>query len=388
MLKPRLRQQLAELTAIPSISCTRTEQDMSNLPVINTLATWFEAAGFACEIMPVAKGKANLIAVRAGSDPTATGGLILSGHTDTVPCDPQLWHSDPFKLIEKGNKLYGLGIADMKGFFALILEAASSFARTPFKSPLIVVATCDEETSMAGAKALMAAGKTKGRFCLIGEPTSMKPIRMHKGVMLERVVITGQAGHSSDPSLGHNAIDAMYDVLTRLRQFRDQLKKISNPNFPVPNPTMNFGCIHGGDNPNRICGLCELQFDIRTVPGMKQEALRQEIRELLADIGQKHGVQLVYESASDGSPSAETPADSPFVQKMRALTGEVAGSVSFGTEAPYFCQQGIDTIILGPGNIEQAHQPDEYLDANNISPMILLLNQLIHYYCVQGHARF
>lgn len=388
MLKPRLRQQLAELTALPSISCTMPEQDMSNLPVITTLANWFEAAGFSCEVMPVGPGKANLIAVRAGTDPYATGGLILSGHTDTVPCDPQLWSNDPFKLVEKGNKLYGLGIADMKGFFALILDAVSSFASTPFKAPLIVVATCDEETSMAGAKAMMAAGKTKGRFCLIGEPTSMKPIRMHKGVMLEKVQIIGKAGHSSDPSLGRNAIDAMYEVIGRLRDYRDQLKKIYNPSFPVPYPTMNFGCIHGGDNPNRICGLCELQFDIRTLPNMKQEALRQEIRELLADIGQKYGVQMLYDSASEGTPAAETPANSPFVQKMQALTGEVAGSVAFGTEAPYFCQQGIDTIVLGPGNIEQAHQPDEYLDATNISPMILLLNQLIHYYCVQGHARF
>jgi acetylornithine deacetylase len=388
MLKPRLRQQLAELTAIPSITCTMPEQDMSNLPVIHLLANWFENAGFRCEIMPVAEGKANLIAVRQGTDPNATGGLILSGHSDTVPCDPQLWDQDPFQLIEKNNKLYGLGIADMKGFFALILEAVAGFAKTPFRAPLIVIATCDEETSMAGAKAIMQAGKGQGRFALIGEPTSMKPIRMHKGVMLERVQITGQAGHSSDPSLGRNAIDAMYEVITRLRQFRDKIQKISNPYFPVPNATMNFGCIHGGDNPNRICGLCELQFDIRTLPNMKQEALRQEIRELLSGIEQQYGVQMLYEPASDGAPSAETAADSPFVQKVQALTGEVAGAVSFGTEAPYFTAQGIDTVILGPGHIEQAHQPNEYLEEKNISPMLLLLTQLIHYYCVQGNAQF
>ena len=388
MLKPRLRQQLAELTAIPSVACTMVEQDMPNLPVIHVLANWFESAGFACEIMPVAEGKANLIAVRAGTDPEASGGLVLAGHSDTVPFDEALWHSDPFKMMERDGKLHGLGMADMKGFFALILEAVNAYAKTPFKAPLIVVATCDEETSMAGARALMEHAKAKGRFSLIGEPTSMKPARLHKGVMLERVVIHGQSGHSSDPELGRNAIDAMQEVITRLQQFRNNLKKIQQPLFPVPYPTLNLGCIHGGDNPNRICGLCELQFDVRPLPGMSLEHIRQDIRQALSGIEQQFGVSMLYEPAVAGSEPAETPADSPFVQKIEALTGEVAGAVSFGTEAPFFNRQGMDTVILGPGNIEQAHQPNEYLEIKNLSPMVLLLNQLIHYYCVQGNARF
>lgn len=388
MLKPRLRQQLAELNAVPSVACTMPEQDMSNLPVIHLLANWFESAGFACEIMPVAEGKANLIAVRAGTDPEASGGLVLAGHSDTVPFDEALWQSDPFKMTERDGKLYGLGMADMKGFFALILEAVTAYAKTPFKAPLIVVATCDEETSMAGARALMQHSKTKGRFTLIGEPTSMKPARLHKGVMLERVVITGQSGHSSDPELGRNAIDAMQEVITRLQQFRKNLKKIQQPLFPVPYPTLNLGCIHGGDNPNRICGLCELQFDVRPLPGMSLEHIRQDIRHALSGIEQQFGVSMLYEPAVAGSDAAETPADSPFVQKIEALTGEVAGAVSFGTEAPYFNGQGMHSVILGPGNIEQAHQPNEYLEIKNLSPMVLLLNQLIHYYCVQGNARF
>jgi acetylornithine deacetylase len=389
MLRPRLRQQLAELTALPSITCTNLEQDMSNLPVIERLAEWFEHAGFACTIMPVSTGKANLIAVRAGTDPTAGGGLVLAGHSDTVPCDPELWRSDPFEMVERDGKLYGLGMADMKGFFALILEAVALFAKTPFRAPLIVIATCDEETSMAGAKALVdAAHPIGGRFALIGEPTNMKPARLHKGVMLERILITGQAGHSSDPALGSNAIDAMHEVTGRLMTFREQLKQIQQPLFPVPYPTLNLGCIHGGDNPNRICGLCELQFDLRPLPGMDMEMLRDDIRGLMADIGQRFGVKLLYEPATEGSPSAETPANSIFVQKVEALTGQTAGAVSFGTEAPYFRKMGMDTVILGPGNIQQAHQPDEYLAISTLSPMILWLNQLIHYYCVQGHARF
>jgi acetylornithine deacetylase len=121
---------------------------------------------------------------------------------------------------------------------------------------------------------------------------------------------------------------------------------------------------------------------------MDMDALRQDIHGLMADIGQRFGVKLLYEPATEGSPSAETPADSIFVQKVEALTGQTAGAVAFGTEAPYFRKMGMDTVILGPGNIEQAHQPDEYLAISTLSPMILWLNQLIHHYCVQGHARF
>lgn len=387
MLSPHLRQQLADLVAIPSVTCTIQAQDMSNLPVIARLAEWFEAAGFACEIVPVAIGKANLIAVRAASDPDAKGGLVFAGHTDTVPCDSQLWQTDPFQMIEQDGKLYGLGIADMKSFFALSLEAAKVFSKIPFKAPLIIVATCDEETSMAGAKALLQHATAKGRFVVIGEPTSLKPARLHKGVMLERVLITGQSGHSSDPERGQNAIEAMHEVISRLLRFKKQLKSIQNPLFPVPHPTLNLGCIHGGDNPNRICGLCELQFDLRPLPGMQMLDLRQKITDLLADIGQQFGVDMLYEPATEGSPAAETPADSIFIQKVEQLTQQTAGAVSFGTEAPYYRQMGMDAVILGPGNIEQAHQPNEYLELKNIPPMLQWLTQLIDYYCVQGHAR-
>jgi acetylornithine deacetylase len=180
----------------------------------------------------------------------------------------------------------------------------------------------------------------------------------------------------------------MHEVITRLMRFREQLKQIRQPLFPVPYPTLNLGCIHGGDNPNRICGLCELQFDLRPLPHMDMQALRQDIHGLLADIGPQFGVEVLYEPATKGSPSAETPADSVFVQYVEALTGQTAGAVAFGTEAPYFRQLGMDTIILGAGHIEQAHQPDEYLDLTQIAPMVHWLTQLIHHYCVQGHARF
>jgi len=389
-LDAETRRMLAELIAIPSVTCTNPKQDQSNLPVIELLANWFGDHGFSCEIMPVAQGKANLIAVLNPGGGDLSGGLVLAGHTDTVPYDEALWQSNPFTLTEADDKLYGLGTADMKGFFALILQAVRLMGNPAFKAPLIVIATSDEETSMAGAKALVQAAKdsghTRGRFAVIGEPTNLKPGRLHKGVMLERIVITGHSGHSSDPALGRNALEAMNEVMTRLLAYRDRLKVIQQPVFAVPYPTLNLGCIHGGDNPNRICGLCELQFDVRTLPGMKMQDIRDEIRGLIKDIAPKFGVEVLYEPASPGAPSAETPAESPFVQYIEKLTGETAGALAFGTEAPYFRQMGLDAVILGPGRIEQAHQPDEYIPMENIAPMVGYLMQLIQYYCVLGES--
>ena len=376
-------QQLTQLVALPSVSCTDPALDQGNLPVVNLLAEWLEAAGFQCEIMPIAPGKANLIATLGHGE----GGLVLAGHTDTVPCDRQLWKSDPFTVTERFGKLYGLGIADMKGFFPAAINAARAYSKTPLKAPLIIIATCDEESSMAGAKALVAAGHPRGRFAVIGEPTSLKPVRLHKGVMMERVRITGRSGHSSDPTLGHNALDAMTGVMQRLMAFRAELaQQYRNPAFSIPSPTLNLGCIHGGDNPNRICGQCEMQFDLRPLPGMDSDDLRQRIRERIRDIPAQFGVTVLYEPIFEGTPAAETPADSPLVQMVEKLTHSTAGAVAFGTEAPYFRQLGMDTVILGAGSIETAHQPDEYLDIKNISPLLLWLKQLIHHYCVQGHA--
>ena len=191
MTDKKFLQQLAQLVALPSVSCTDPHIDQGNLAVIELLANWLEAMGFSCEIMPVGVNKANLIATLG----KGSGGLVLAGHTDTVPCDAQLWKSDPFTVTERQGKLYGLGIADMKGFFPAVLNAAQAFAKTPLRAPLIILATCDEESSMAGAKALVAAQKPKGRFAVIGEPTSLKPISLHKGVMMERVKIIGNSGH-------------------------------------------------------------------------------------------------------------------------------------------------------------------------------------------------
>jgi len=373
---------LKELIASPSVSSTTAAWDQSNLDVINRLQRWLSDLGFECEVMIVpGEGgrKANLIAT-LGQGP---GGLVLSGHTDTVPCDPELWQSDPFTLTERNNRLYGLGTCDMKGFFALAIEAARSFDATEFKQPLIILATADEESSMSGARALVEAGRPLARAAIIGEPTSLRPIRMHKGMMMEAVRIEGRSGHSSDPSLGHNALDAMHGVLSELIGLRRELAQTyQNSDFSVSVPTLNLGCIHGGDNPNRICGRCELEFDLRPLPGMSLDGLRNMISERLHPIGAKFGVKLKTVSLFPGIPPFETARDSELVQLVEKLTGHSAQSVAFGTEAPFLQALGMDTIVMGPGSIDQAHQPDEFLALDQIQPTIELLKTLIGRYCL------
>ena len=379
MSLPSLQDQLAALIATPSVSCTQPHWDQSNRAVIDLLAGWLAELGFACEIQEVAPGKANLLAT-FGSGP---GGLVLAGHSDTVPFDAALWHSDPLRLTAQGDRWVGLGVCDMKGFFPLVIEALRELLDQPFRQPLLVLATCDEESSMAGARALAAAGRPLGRAAVIGEPTGLKPIRLHKGVMMERIDILGQSGHSSDPSLGHSALEAMQDVMGELRLLRAQWQReFNNPQFGVPQPTLNFGCIHGGDNPNRICGQCALEFDLRPLPGMDPEQLRAAIRGKLQPLAERHQVRIDYAPLFANVPPFEQSADSELVRVAEKLTGHAAQAVAFGTEAPYLQQLGCETIVLGPGDIACAHQPGEFLELARIEPTVRLLRQLIQHYCL------
>lgn len=378
---PKLITMLERIIALPSVSSTDPQIDSSNKAVIDELAGWLKPMGFEVEIMALAKepGKYNLLAT-LGSGP---GGLVLAGHSDTVPYDEGLWQQDPFKLTEQDNKFFGLGTSDMKGFFPIAIEAAKKFIDTPLQQPLMILATADEETSMSGARALAEIGKPKARYAIIGEPTGMKPVRMHKGITMESVQIQGKSGHSSDPSLGKNALDAMYDAIGVIMQWRKQLQeKYHNPLFEVPVPSLNLGCIHGGDNPNRICGHCELQFDIRPLPGMNLDNLRHELKRLLLPIGEKHRLEIELLPLFPGIPAFETDANADLVKMAEKLTGHQAGAVAFGTEAPFLTRLGAETLVLGPGDIEQAHRPDEYLGQERINPSVDLLTNFIQKCCL------
>jgi len=378
---PSVKDMMTRLISLPSISSASAKWDHSNEAVVRLLAEWLEPLGFAVEILevPGMPGKFNLIAT-LGSGP---GGLVLSGHTDTVPYDDQRWTSDPFTLTEREGRWYGLGTCDMKGFFALAIEAAREFAGTELKEPLILLATADEESSMNGARALAEAGKPKARYAVIGEPTSLRPVRMHKGIMMERLKFEGQSGHSSNPALGRNALEGMHEAMSELLTLRGHWQEqYRNPNFEVQVPTLNLGCIHGGDNPNRICAQCELHFDLRPLPGMDMESLRQAILQQVRPIADRRELVLEFEPLFDGVPPFETAADAALVSACEKLTGHTAHAVAFATEAPWLQKLGLETLVMGPGSIDQAHQPDEYIELAQLEPTVRILKGLIKQFCL------
>ncbi|MFO8141755.1 MAG: acetylornithine deacetylase [Marinobacter sp.] len=378
---PGIRDMLTRLISLPSISSASPDWDHSNEAVIRTLAEWLEPLGFSVDILavPGMPGKYNLIATLG----SGSGGLVLSGHTDTVPFDDQRWHSDPFTLTEKNDRWYGLGTCDMKGFFPLAIEAAKAFVDQPLQQPLIILATADEESSMNGARALAEAGKPKARYAVIGEPTNLRPVRMHKGIMMERLRFEGQSGHSSNPDLGRNALEGMHEAMGELLALRAEWQgKYRNPNFAVQVPTLNLGCIHGGDNPNRICGQCELHFDLRPLPGMNMATLRQSILNRMQPLAERRQLKLTFEPLFDGVPPFETPADAALVKACEKLTGHTAHAVAFATEAPWLQKLGLETLVMGPGSIDQAHQPDEYLELAQLQPTVDILKGLIKEFCL------
>ncbi len=374
----RVRAQIEELIATPSVSSFRPELDTSNDRVIDLLAHWLEDEGFVVERMevdvPGRARKANLIATRG----TGEGGLVLAGHTDTVPFDEGKWTSDPFVATERDGKLYGLGTSDMKSFFAVALEAARRTRDLPMHRPLTILATADEECGMSGARALIEAGRPRAECAVVGEPTGLRPIRMHKGVSMEFLRLFGRSGHSSDPSLGANALEGMRRAMNAMVRMREELgKNHRNTNLHPPTTTMNLGRVQGGDNPNRICAHCELDFDLRVLPGMDDAEVRRELHRKIEEAIAGLGLRMEAGTLHDPVPPFETLASAEIIRVVESLTGTSAGAVSFGTEAPFLSRLGMDTVVLGPGGIDVAHQPDEYLALDQIEPAVDLISKLI-----------
>lgn len=374
-------EQLSQLVATPSVSCTQPKLDMGNLAVIELLANWLEPLGFNIEIqtLPGQDNKANLIATLG----TGERGLVFAGHSDTVPFDENRWQQDPFSLTINDNRAYGLGATDMKGFFPTVLAAIEPFLKQPLTQPIIIIATADEETSMSGARALVDQSKPKAAYAVIGEPTGMTPIRLHKGIAMESIRVEGKAGHSSNPALGNNALEAMHDVISELKLFRHELQqRHQHAGFAIDVPTLNLGCIHGGDNPNRICGRCELELDIRPLPGMDLHHLREDIDRRLRTIASEKNIVIERVSLFSGVDAFEQDKNSDLIKTVEKLTQQSSESVAFATEAPFMQALGMDTVVMGPGSIDQAHQPNEFIDLNEIEDAVKVLQGLIRKFCL------
>ncbi|EJL6700351.1 acetylornithine deacetylase [Vibrio cholerae] len=365
------------LISTSSISSTDARWDEGNEQVIAKLADWLSALGFAIQIEQVAPNKQNLIAKLGNGE----GGLLLAGHSDTVPFDQGRWNYNPHALTQANNRFYGLGTADMKGFFAFIYEAVKKVDWSKQTKPLYVLATCDEETTMLGARHFTENAPFKPDYCIIGEPTSLVPIRAHKGHVANAIRVTGKSGHSSNPALGVNAIEIMHEVLFALMQLRDRLiKEYHHPGFEIPTPTLNLGHIHGGDSPNRICGCCELHYDVRPLPGISLDGLDNLMRDALREVQQKWPGRIELVPLHDPIPGYECAHDHPFIHGISEICEQEAQTVNYCTEAP-FLQQICPTLVLGPGSIDQAHQPDEFLAFEFIDPTVRVLSRAMQKYC-------
>ncbi|WP_156502303.1 M20/M25/M40 family metallo-hydrolase, partial [Oleiphilus sp. HI0067] len=212
---------------------------------------------------------------------------------------------------------------------------------------------------------------------------SIRPIRMHKGILMEAVEFRGCSGHSSNPDLGNSAVNAVHGFLGELFAFRSRLQaNYQNANFEVSGPTLNVGAIHGGDSPNRICGHCQMNFDIRPLPGMSVSSLHAEIDALVKQTGYKYKIDVKHRHMVEPVPAFETSRDAELVKACERLTGVPAEAVAFATEAPFLSGMGMETVVMGAGSIDQAHQPNEFLAEQQVGEMAKVLSSLINSYCI------
>ena len=351
----------------------------SNLGLIEWTRDYLAKLGARTRLTHDATGrKANLFATLGDSD---RPGLILSGHTDVVPVDGQSWDTDPFKVVERDGKLYARGSADMKGFIGVALSQAPRFVEAlnagQLDAPLHYALSYDEEVGCIGVRALIRDLEESGikpAGCVVGEPTSMQPIIAHKGMNRFRCTVRGREAHSSYVTHGVNAIEYAARLVVYIRQIADRLAEFEKRDygFTVPYTTMSTGLIRGGIASNVIPKECEFQFDMRTLPGASADALYQEIRAQADTLSREmraldpqSGIELEWVSQTLGLASSESDA---IVQwAMRLARSNQTGKVSYGTEAGLFQQMGVPTVILGPGDIAEAHRPNEFVALDQLA---------------------
>jgi len=361
----------------------------SNLGLIEWVRDYLSRLGATTRLTYDATGKkANLFATLGDS---ARPGLILSGHTDVVPVDGQNWDTDPFKVMERDGKLYARGSADMKGFIGVALTQAPRFLEAlnarRLDAPLHYALSYDEEVGCIGVRGLIRYLEENGirpAGCVVGEPTSMQPIIAHKGMNRFRCTVRGREAHSSYVTHGVNAIEYASRLVVYIRQIADRLAQFETRDcgFTVPYTTMSTGLIRGGIASNVIPKDCEFQFDMRTLPNASADALYQEIRaqaetlsrEMRA-IDPESGIELEWLSQTIGLASAESDA---IVQwAMQLARSERTGKVSYGTEAGLFQKMGVPTVILGPGDIAEAHRPNEFVALDQLAKCEAFMNSIL-----------
>jgi acetylornithine deacetylase len=379
----------AARSMIDQLIAFRTVSRDSNLGLIEWARDYLQGHGAKTRLTYDGTGKkANLFATLGDSNKP---GLILSGHTDVVPVDGQAWETDPFVATERNGRLYARGSADMKGFIGIALAQAPQFVAAlndnRLDVPLHYSLSYDEEVGCLGVRGLIRDLEENGirpAGCIVGEPTSMQPIIAHKGMHRFHCSVRGREAHSSYVTHGVNAIEYAARLVVFIRQVADRLAQYEQKDygFTVPYTTLSTGLIRGGIATNVIPSACEFHFDMRTLPQASADAIYQEIRAYAATVEREmqtvdplSGIDLVWDSQTVGLAASETDA---IVQWVMRLAGKTSiGKVSYGTEAGLFQKMGVPSVICGPGDISEAHRPNEFVALEQLTQCENFMNRIL-----------
>lgn len=372
---------IEKLVAFDTTSCK------SNLQLIQFVQAYLDSYGVQSTLVfDQTNSKANLYATIGPQD---RSGVMLSGHTDVVPVDGQDWATDPFVLTDKNNALFGRGTADMKSFIAVVLAAVPQFVTSNLSIPVHLAFSYDEEIGCVGVRRLielMDGLPVRPAMCIVGEPTNMGVVNSHKGKLAYRVSVTGRDAHSSLPTIGVNAVDYAAELIVFIRKLAKDIS-LGGPfadGFDVNYTTLHTGNVRGGGVLNIVPNACEFEFEIRNIPDHDPHSILEQILSYannalvpeMKQVDEQCDIDFIELS---GYPGMFTPGTEKVVDFVKCLTGESdTRKISFGTEGGLFTEcLGIPTVVCGPGSIEQAHKPNEFIENSQVALMEAMLVRLV-----------
>lgn len=372
---------LTELVRFDSVSMR------SNAEIISYLAARTEALGLRVKTFPYEdeRGveKINMIAVAGdGSSHSEKieAELALVGHTDTVPFDAA-W-TNALQLTNRDGKLYGRGACDTKGFIAAALTAIEKIDLRNLRRPVALVFTADEEVGCLGAKRLADERELTARYSIVGEPTSLQPMRAGKGYCLAEIILRGREGHSAYPALGASAIFRAARLVNRIERIAEELKSEQLAAFEPPHTTLNVGLINGGTAKNIIAGECRFTLEWRPLPGQAASRVLDLVQQAIEDEKSRDADFDCSLEVIRLDSGMETAIDSALVRFMVEATAREAGTISFGTEAPQMAELGAEAVVFGPGNIRVAHRTNEFVPLEELHECVEILSRAIERFCL------